>query len=231
MDKILTPTRARIIKGSVLPPYNKLISTAQYEDFNILRGEGDNTLIHEMNATSMVINEEIDLRADKLANWSSDALFPNTSVSATNQRKVSKNGDGLIDVGRGYVTFLNKPLIQHMGSLINHFTIRLVATIPMNYQRIFVGTMNAEHTSIGSINIIPYEYMENPELEHTFEVKLLDSVAYLYIDNVYTGYSRAVSSQNTWYIGFYNPNSSPVLVRSISVRNSVDIDSAPVVII
>lgn len=157
-----------------------------------------------------------------------------TSVTSFEEPTILQNEN--LNCGRGYLTYT--PAINPAIVDLSAYTITVQFHYTNSNQIIRFGRLviyDDDTAMVTGILTTPRSYdSANPDISdtHYLKYKFLDGICYVYYDNAYTGQSFDFSSTTDMiYLGGFNyranPSTAGLHIQSVSVDNSVDIDTPP----
>lgn len=219
--KEIRATKTRL-HGTILPSHARFMQTAVYEDFHLYRTDGSNTTYKEISPSATFDLKTVsNIALTPLTLWDWKPLA-NTSTTLTAPSIVNNTA---VNVGRGYVTYLKQEVPK---SELNSFSIKMTVSFTGQYQRVYCGFLNGTDTlTVTGLNIMLGTYItegRNHDTHHTLEIKFLDKIGYVYINNQYTGLSYNYSSvTKPVYVCFY----TAIQVYDITFSTVAGISTAP----
>jgi len=157
-----------------------------------------------------------------------------TSVTSFEEPTILQNED--LNCGRGYITYT--PAINPTLVDLSAYTMTIQFHYTNSNQSFRLGNLVTYDDDTATVTGIPttprsYETV-NPDISdtHYLKYKFLDGICYVYYDDVYTGQSFDFNNTTDmiYLAGFNyraNASTSGLHISSVSVADSVDIDTPP----
>ncbi|WP_292475451.1 hypothetical protein [Methanosphaera sp.] len=169
---------------------------------------------------------EMPVTIPPLTNWT----YALPSSGSTSNPVTPTITDGKLLPGRQYFVYYNEAL----PSIRTQYSLRIEVSFTRAYQRFRLGRVvwtNDKVNMIG-VNVQLSDYVDSSQWGHDYthliDVKVLDKVAYVYIDGTYTGVSYDMNSiSDDVYFGFYGSAREYFTVHSIQYYGLLGITSAP----
>lgn len=210
--KTIRANKARLIKGSVIPSYARIMQTATYELFNVSMEEWHNTSFKDINSTTRILNT-----TNNQWLWLSPPTVLEDNTLKSNRRLPTiKHGD--IEIGRYMYLWDTSTNFREVTSkqILVEFT-----STSTQFRCGFLSVYNPTSPAVTYMDT--YSDRSNELLSaglHTLKIIIsANAHVYYYIDNVLTSREHNINATgNPLYLFFYNMSVGDLHIKSISVE-------------
>ena len=156
-----------------------------------------------------------------LSNWVYEEYVGNTATLSEPSIIDENAFTSVTSVGSGYYAYLNAPV-----KLYDNVDYIVTLSFDRNNQHIGFGRISFVNSQIKptGIDVVLYDLTRDNANPHTLSFKMLDMVAYLFLDDRYTGVSYDFGDEGyNVFLGLYNGSSNgSLLVRNVeAVRGTL----------